>query len=252
MALTLPVMALADTDVPTHEEQRANDGTAENAPILPPVNLGEEDEEGNQFHVEMQIITHTAYKERTLKYTVDKYSENYKREELRTNPKIKYTALRPVYSINIMLGNIIDDNQNLHIYTLYDVKNKQPYTQPDLITIAFLEIEKANTTNIKNIEMWRKYFKQEELPEDAPYYIKEAAEIIRRDNLSKEEHNMLTAREKAIDDYEAFIYTIEHRGIEKGREEGKLTITKTLLDRGYPIEEVAEISGIPIEQLQDL
>ena len=43
---------------------------------------------------------------------------------------------------------------------------------------------------------------------------------------------------------------IEEEGIKKGIEKGKLEVGINFLKKGYPIEEVSEMSEIPIEDLK--
>jgi predicted transposase/invertase (TIGR01784 family) len=44
----------------------------------------------------------------------------------------------------------------------------------------------------------------------------------------------------------------ELRGMEKGMEKGKKEVARSMLARGMPLLEVAEIAGLPMDKLQDL
>lgn len=41
-------------------------------------------------------------------------------------------------------------------------------------------------------------------------------------------------------------------GIERGIEQGKMDVALNLLRRNFPVEEIAEITGLSIEQIQTL
>ena len=44
----------------------------------------------------------------------------------------------------------------------------------------------------------------------------------------------------------------ELRGMEKGMEKGRELVALAMLKRGMALQEVAEISGLPVDKLQDL
>ena len=73
------------------------------------------------------------------------------------NKKIKYSSLRPVYSINIMDQNIFKDEKAFHLFKLYDKENEMLLTEPSLLNIGFLELNKE-TAN-PNIKYWKEFLK---------------------------------------------------------------------------------------------
>ena len=42
------------------------------------------------------------------------------------------------------------------------------------------------------------------------------------------------------------------QGIERGREKNKLENAKRMKDKGYPLEEIADITGLSIEEIEKL
>ena len=63
----------------------------------------------------------------------------------------------------------------------------------------------------------------------------------------KEHENSLTS----MSDYYNIIDSAEKRAREEGREEGRMEVVQKLIASGMPVESVAELLQIPVEQLKD-
>lgn len=102
-------------------------------------------------------------------------------------------------------------------------------------------------------------------------YAKEREEIFRhleefvsQPNLSKEDYARYRYEWKINNDYfNCLDYAIEQgleqgieqgikQGIERGREKNKLENAKRMKDKGYPLEEIADITGLSIEEIEKL
>ena len=55
----------------------------------------------------------------------------------------------------------------------------------------------------------------------------------------------------SMSDYYNIIDSAEKRAREEGREEGRMEVVQKLIASGMPVESVAELLQIPVEQLKD-
>ena len=184
--------------------------------------------DGRLITIEMQLHKQALFRERELYYVSENYISNYGKHELETIGKgytkgeLKYSALRPVYSICIMAENEFpEDEEPIHKFRLYDEKNNMPYKSikfGDLMVLVFLELKKYSEEMAENIKEWFEYFIYGQVSEKAPNYIKEACRVVRYQNLEKEEREMVDAREKAEQDALAREYYKEMVAEEKEKE----------------------------------
>ena len=133
---------------------------------------------------------------------------------------IRYSSLRPVYSLNILGYNLFEqDDDALRILELYDPIRHKDFIFEDekkLLRIGFFELKK-NNVETDNQRYWRDYFNTGEADSKAPDYIKKASRIIEYINLCEEERNVLStlerleANEQAERDYLVKANTIEVR-----------------------------------------
>ena len=187
----------------------------------------------------------------------------------------KYSALRPVYSICILLENEFDDDESIHTFNLYDKKHGVSYTNhkgEELVTMTFLELRKQPSEEEKNITEWFRYFKTGEVSENAPEYMREACKVANYQNLSKEEQEMVSAREKAEQDALSREYYVWTQGLEKGvkqglergvkqgikngkktgREEARNELICNMLKQGLSTEEIAQFTGVSQKEIENV
>jgi len=171
----------------------------------------------------------------------------------------KYSALRPVYSICILVENEFEDTNPIHTFHLYDKEHDLSYKSrydEELITMVFLELEKSSGKVDKNIKEWFEYFRTGEVSEDAPKYMQQACEVASCHNLEREEMDMISAREKAEQDALAREHYVWMQGKEDGKAEGKaegmLIIIQRMLARGDSMDEIEEITGLSKDAIEKL
>ena len=229
--------------------------------------------EGSLVSVEMQVCQQFWYRERALFYTAETYTSNYGKKDQENVDKVyhkgewKYSALRPVYSICILLENEFDDDESIHTFNLYDKKHGVSYTNhkgEELVTMTFLELRKQPSEEEKNITEWFRYFKTGEVSESAPEYMREACKVANYQNLSKEEQEMVSAREKAEQDALSREYYVWTQGIEKGVKQGIEKGTKTgraearnelicnMLKQGLNTGEIAQFTGVSQAEIESV
>jgi hypothetical protein len=92
---------------------------------------------------------------------------------------------------------------------------------PEPLTLGFFELRKPAPANQFNLECWRHYWLTGQALEDAPGYVLEAARIIRRVNLTRQERDMITAMERHRADIDAMIIYGENQGLERGLAQGR-------------------------------
>jgi hypothetical protein len=147
-----------------------------------------------------------------------------------------------------------EDDDALRIFALYDnVRGKRP--QKEYLNIGYFELTKKNVETV-NQEHWKTYFLTGEAANDAPEYIKKASSVIEYSNLSKEERDMLDARERAENIYIAERHAAYCEGEIHGEKRGvELTLNVTAdLKNGLSVDEIAEKNNTDIkivEQIQD-
>jgi predicted transposase/invertase (TIGR01784 family) len=81
--------------------------------------------------------------------------------------------------------------------------------------------------------------------------IADAHEKMRRDNESRERAKREAEEHARAAEERGEAKGLE-RGLEKGREEGVLSVALNLLDLGRPVEEIAQVTGLPREKIQSL
>jgi len=215
------------------------------------------------FGAEVQIKADSYFSQRSLYYACERFCANYslpgKMVHKYDGTPIRYSSLKPVYMLNILgYRHFPGDEDALRVFTLYDRK-RQKFFDIEYLTIAYFELTKSRVETA-NQSCWRMYFKTGEAPDDAPEYIKKAACVIERANLTKEERDVIDRLQKARDIYDSVTYTAEIEGEKRGRIEGKiegkmeerLAIARKMLNRDKPMDEIAEDTGLTIDEIRKL
>jgi hypothetical protein len=120
--------------------------------------------------IEIQVKKRMFYTERSVYYAFRKFCSNYNRpgkmvKDAEGKPT-RYSSLRPVYSMNVLGYRHFEDEEALHLFTLYDRKLKLPFGR-NLIQIGYFELGKPCREQA-NLEQWREYFKTGLAPAGAP------------------------------------------------------------------------------------
>jgi predicted transposase/invertase (TIGR01784 family) len=203
------------------------------------------------FVSELQVSKTYYFEERSLYYPFNRFVQNYSRvEAMQINSSgkpIRYSSLRPVYSMNILGYNLFENDEDaLRIFELYDPKRGKEFIKK-LLRIGFFELKKTKieTTNQK---YWRDYFNMGKADEAAPEYIKKASKIIEYVNLSEEERNVLSTLERieANEEAERYYHFIE------GKAEGIAEAAKSMLKDGMPLETVVKYTNQTLMYVTEL
>ena len=215
---------------------------------------------GGLVTIEMQLHKQALFKERALYYVSELYTSNYGAHALKSRElenmkgELKYSALRPVYSICIMAETEFpEDVEPIHEFSLYDVKHKMAYKgvqNQELVKMVFLELSKYTEDMDKHLKDWFSYFKQGQVEKNAPLYIKDACKVTSYQNLEEEEREMIDAREKAEQDALAREYYIlmEAKRIEAESKENAKRIEEESKENVKKMEEESKENAKRIEE----
>jgi predicted transposase/invertase (TIGR01784 family) len=115
---------------------------------------------------------------------------------------------------------------------------------------------------------WATYFKTGVAPDEAPEYIKRAAEIIRVVNLDQKERDMLSRQERGEELWASIelmkIREARQKGLDEGRTEGRTEgeatgearkaekVARNMKTENIQIEVIAKVTGLPIEEIEKL
>ena len=152
-----------------------------------------------------------------------------------------------------MKQKIEKDSEPVHRFGLYDSANSLLYRNSrgqELISMVFLELKKSSSMMKKKIKRWFDYFNNGKVEADAPDYLKKACEVASFRKLSKEERDMISAREKAEQDAGAREAYVWYRGVEEGEAKGKVAIIRAMIARGSTVEEIVSLTGIAEDDIK--
>ncbi len=218
-----------------------------------------ENERGEKFIVELQKTKQKFFKDRTLYYATFPIQEQSKIAEW-------IFELKAVYTIAI-LDFVFDEDKEKPEKFRYDIKLTDIETKKvfyDKLTFIYLEMPKFNKTLdqletrfdkwlyvIKNLHKFERI--PDKLKEKIFIKLFETAEIAK---FTLEQARTYEDSLKYYRDLKASFDTLYEEGMKKGMEhgfeKGILTVAKNMLENGMPVEQVCKLTGLSIEQLNQL
>ncbi len=250
-----------------------------------------EDEEGNLYDIEMQIKGSTFYGKRTLYYWAKIFGTqlDYEEEEEKNRKKKRtsYEELNKCIVISLMDFTFFDDDRYHRCFMLKDRDTDEVHHDLDYLDLYFVEMEKfenkyktVKTTLdrwvkfLNNADLYSKSTLPPELAEIEP--IKKANERLEVMYFDKKEREYYDAQQKRyLDEYsriqEAVNEAVEkavneavekavNEAVEKAVEEtvektelnSKIEIAKKLIKRNLSNEDIAEDTGLSIDQIIEI
>lgn len=230
-----------------------------------------ENDKGEKFIVEMQKAEQQFFKDRSVFYSTFPIRDQVKQGEWNY-------CLKSVYTIGV-LNFVFDENREEENYYHHEVKlmdTRKKEVFYDKLTFIYLEMPKFKKTESELVTLFDKWmYVLKNLPRllERPVALQErvfervfrVAEIARFDK-----HELVEYEEslKVFRDLNNVINTAELKGRTEGREEGlaegvakgvakgreektKEIVTK-LKARNVPLEEIAEITGLSVEEIVKL
>jgi len=211
------------------------------------------DEYGEIYNIEIQAAGNETFKYRALYYWAKLYSSQIETGEM-------YYELKPTISINLLNFNLIDSEKVHSCFSLYE-KNNHELMLTNHLLIHFIELKKfIQESNFQNdFEKWLAYFKYEGRREEIMQVVignnsvfAKAHERFKNFTKNDELVELYEARQKWQMDKDT---EIGYAGI-KGRQEGKLEerygAAKKMLGKGYPTDDIIDITGLSEEEIQKL
>ena len=213
--------------------------------------------DGKKIIVEMQKAEQTYFKDRSIFYSTYPIREQA--------PKGKWDYhLEDVYTIGIL--NFVfpqeeyPEDSYVHEIKLKDVEDNHVFY--DKLTFVYLEMPKFNKTEAELVTMFDKWMfalrnlsllleRPKALQERIFTRLFEQAEVAR---FSPKERREYGESIKNYWDYTSTMTTSYNKGVAKGREEGRaeerLEMARKMKAKGYSAEDLSEITGISLEEIE--
>ncbi|ENY99502.1 hypothetical protein HMPREF1092_03175 [Clostridium thermobutyricum] len=211
----------------------------------------------NKEHINIEIQIKNEYNmiQRTLYYWSKMYSEQIQNRE-------NYNKLERTVCINILNFKYLDNDKYHNVYRLKEITTNEELT--NLQEIHFIELPKfteignkeeiEDIEKIDSLERWLEFLiepesntvRQLELSDEA---IKQAKTELYRLSMDSKEREMYYMREKAIYDEISALENAEKKGLEKGIEQSKKEVAKSLLLENIEIEVISKSTGLTKEEI---
>ncbi|MFY8268338.1 MAG: Rpn family recombination-promoting nuclease/putative transposase [Terrimicrobiaceae bacterium] len=205
--------------------------------------------DGRQFIVEMQMLWTESFQQRVLFNA----SKAYVRQ---IRPGHEYRLLQPVYSLNLLNDTYLPPEEGwYHHYRITEVQGTGRVIEG--LEFVFIELPKFTPqtfTEKKLRALWLRFLTEvgENAPGDPPAElfaepeVRDAVEMMRVSAFSEEE---LAAYEKYWDGV-SVERTVRVDAYAEGEAATKLAMAAAMLREGIPVDQVAKISGLPVEILK--
>jgi len=213
------------------------------------------DSRGRQFIVEMQLFWTDSFKRRVLFNA----SKAFVRQADRA---AKYTALQPVFSLNLVNQIFERDSPDFyHHYAIVEMEHS--HRQMEGLEFVFVELPKFEPEAIASDRMrklWLRFMTEtggdtaaaaaELMDEPAT---REALECVAESAFSREE---LETYDRYWDSIRSEVTPLDesfHEGEQKGKLEGKLEMAAALKKAGLlTAEQIAAASGLPVTRVREI
>ena len=211
----------------------------------------------NKEHINIEIQIKNEYNmiQRTLYYWSKMYSEQIQNRE-------NYNKLERTICINILNFKYLDNDKYHNVYRLKEITTNEELT--NLQEIHFIELPKfteignkeeiEDIEKIDSLERWLEFLiepesntvRQLELSDEA---IKQSKTELYRLSMDSKEREMYYMREKTIYDEISALENAEKKGLEKGIEQSKKEVAKSLLLENIEIEVISKSTGLTKEEI---
>lgn len=214
---------------------------------------------GTVIDIEIQLQNTKEMPRRTLFYWAKLYTEQLK-------PRESYKELKKTITINILSESCIPNTKTHNVFQL--LERDTHYQLTDVIEIHFLELDKLpkkaeileslvsssiEATKEDTLAEWLIFLETDkkeviEMLAKKNKEIGKAYSILEAMSKNKEARQLYEAREALLHDQA----TLLEEGIEKGIEIKALLIAKALKEEGMTDEKIAKLTGLSLEQIENL
>ena len=218
------------------------------------------DAKGVQFIVEMQVAPQEGFIKRAQYYAAKAYSRQLNRGKEEGS---RYQDLKAVIFIAICDSTFFKEKEAY--LSRHVILDQETYSQ-DLedFSFTFIELPKFKITDIEKltniVEKWCYFFKHASSTTEADlrkiigkdHAIERAYEELNQFNWSEEELMAYEAAEKRSMDSQATEDYFFNQGIEKGKQQEKLEIAKSMLKEGLELDLIVRFTGLDKDSLSAL
>lgn len=237
-----------------------------------------ENDKGEKFIVEMQNVYQEFFKDRTIYYSTFPI-----REQAQRGGEWDF-RLNPVYTIGLLNFNFADGLENAkcwhHEVKLMEVETHEVFY--DKLTYIYVEIPKFDKMESELVTMYDKWMyvlKNLSRLKQRPAALQERVftRLFEQAEIAKFNNEELKLYEDSMNAYRDIVNAIRTaektkyaegeadsmakglaeglekgraEGLEKGRTEGITKVAINMLGKGMPAELVAEMTGLPIDEVQ--
>ena len=203
------------------------------------VDVKAKDQSGKNYIIEMQVAEVDGFDKRVLYYASKSYSSQIDRGDL-------YEKLNPTFFIGILDFEISNNDNYISRHKIIDIETGGHFIKD--IEFNFIELPKFNLKEDELesvIDQWVYFFKNAENLNLIPESVKD--EGLKSAYEDADKHNW-TKEELA-----AYDYVLMREQDDRGRfTKVKKDIAKKLIKRGFSDDEIAEDTGLTLEQVQKL
>jgi hypothetical protein len=214
------------------------------------------------FQLEIQVEKTADFMERSEYYLCTGFTGNFNKLQEVPN-KSKFATLTPIYSLNVLAKNHIEnDDFAFHCFEQFDRVHQILFPGNYLVS-GYFELNKPIIEK-EILRHWQTFFRTGEVEEGAPDYIKKAGDLVKYENLSKDEQKVLDALEKYEAIYETVLIQKERDGMAKGLAEGRIEgriegsamqtakVVKKMAARGDQVQAIAEFMEISEQEVRNI
>lgn len=206
-----------------------------------------ENEKGEKFIVELQKTKQNFFKDRTVYYSTFPIKEQAKRADWNYE-------LKSVYTIAI-LDFVFDEDKNQPDKFRYDVKLKDNETNKvfyDKLTFIYLEMPKFKKTAEQletRFEKWLYVLKNLNRLDRVPDVLREKIfdKLFEIAEIAKFNQEQILSYEDSLKYYRDL-----KNSLDTAKAEGKAEVAINLIKKGYPLNEISQITDLPIEGIEKL
>ena len=213
-------------------------------------------DDGRLLNIELQVIGSSLYRKRIAYYLAKLHTS-----QLTTGDD--YGKIVQTVGIHIVDFELENSDKNIHnCYHLYSESNKNLCLTDDL-EVHVLELPKLRN-NLKidrRLLGWLEFFEEEEEGKNMDAVIEKNPKLTRAEELFKrftenEELNRYEAKVKYERDLRYWAECYAEKKYNEAREEGEhkkaVETAKKLIDLGLPQDQIALVTGLSVEVIQDL
>lgn len=213
------------------------------------------DQQDNEFIVEMQVEKETGFYKRAIYYSSKAYSQQLEKAE-------KYHLLKPVIFLGILDFKVFEHDNCFSRHLILNTENQQ-HNLKDL-EFNFIELPKFNKqehelTSIS--DKWIYFIKNASSLEHIPTNtdteaLKQAYQIAQQHQWSRNELDVYEYQGLQIGKIKGAIDTAHQEGKLEGKQEGEYERAKKIAlkahKKGMSLEEISELTDLPIADLQEV